>query len=250
MNKKNLLSKYIQGTMSEKELDDLTKTLVKDHFEESETKEKWKRLLEENYGVNSFENIEDWTAFKEKKKKSKTKLFYITTLSTMVASLLIFVIFTLNTESHTSNPLDNILEEYYNSPVQYRNAKGASSISEKRLLAFDLYNNKDYKSAAKLLETVINKDAFVEDDYFYLGLSYLYQKEAQKSADIFKLILDQENLQRKDASTWFLALSLIESKAYPEARKYLNEVMEWKGNSGKIRKANQARELLSIIKDL
>ena len=247
MKKKDLLSKYVQGTMSEKELDDITKMLVKDHFEEMETKEKWKKILDEKYGVKSFESLDDWNDFKEKKNKSRTRLFYLTTLSTLVASLLIFVIFTLNTEPPTSDPLGSILSEEYNSPVQYRNSKGVSNLPEKRILAFDYYNNKDYQSAAKILETIVDKDAFVEDDYFYLGLSYLYLKKAMKASTTFKYILEQENLQREDATTWFLALSLIENKEYPEARKYLNEVAKWEGNSGKIRKANQAKELLSII---
>lgn len=235
--------------MSENELDDMTKKIVHDHFEEFETKEKWKKILADNYGVKSFEDLEEWTSFKEKKNKSKTKFFYLTSLSTLVASVLIFVIFTLNTGSDTTNPLDNLMEEYYSSPIQYRNSKSPESISTNRQLAFEFYNNKDYKSSAKLLETVINKDDFIEDDYFYLGLSYLYQKQAEKSAAIFKFILDQGNLQRRDASTWFLALSLIEDKQYPEAEKYLSEVATWEGNTGKIRKARQAKELLELIKN-
>jgi len=248
MKNKNLLSNYIQGVKSEVELDEMTKILVKDYFEESETKEKWKKILVEKYGINSFEDLNDWEEIKQK--KPKTKLFRLSILSTLVASLLIFLIFTLNTETKTSDPLANILEEYNSNPIQYRNTKGEGDIEGNRRLAFESYNNKDYQSSAEILEKIISNDAFNEDDNFYLALSYLYEKKAEKSVILFKKILDQENLQRRDASTWFLALSLIENEQYSEARIYLNDIAKWKGNSGKTRKADQAKELLSIIKDL
>lgn len=259
MKKLDPLNKYVGQNNTEQELDSATKELVKDYFLQEDIKNKWKQLLSNDHNVKTFDKLEDIPSFKEQiqvntksiESTSKKDLFgklILGTFAILILAIMLISYIQKKDSEQTLAPMANIMDEYYSSPMQYRNTKGPITNKEKRQKAFDLYNNKEYKKASKIFEDINASQIFIEDDHFYLGLCYLYNKEPLKATKSFKLILSEKNLQRDDSASWFLALSLIESQNYEEAKIHLDKISQWTGNAGKMKKAAQAAEILELIK--
>lgn len=252
----NKLKNYLEGSLSEEQLDSQTKDIIKEYFFEQEKKNHWKSILSKEHHVKTFDSINDITPPKNVKFK-ETKVSPGTAKGKMFGILLILIViisclwlFTSNQKSEAipeQTTIEHIMAEIHNSPMQYRNTKGPILHAKKRAQAYDLYNEKDYLNAGNIFEEITLNESFIEDDHFYLGLCYLYSDQAEDAVLVFKHILKQSKLERKDSSIWFLGLALIESKNYQEAKSYLQQVSEWQGNSGKLRKAKQASQLLDMI---
>lgn len=105
-----------------------------------------------------------------------------------------------------------------------------------------LYLAGDYASAAQQLERKIAETGGTHEQFFYLGLSRLYQTPAQytQALEAFAKI-DAASVYREEAD-WFAALAWLRQGNYPEARKLLFKITQeeqWK-----------AQEAAAILKTL
>jgi len=239
----NILKKYnqyIKGTLPKSEDQKLTKKIVKDYFEEEDQKERWKEILKTEHDFS----VEKKTTGS----KLKKSIVRIITGISIAASMLFAFYLIQNQQSTEITPLEKLLSEHINKTNYRKMQRGSSADLEVRTQAETFYNDKDYESCIPLYEKIIQQEVATEDDYFFLGLSYLYLKKPDLAIKQFDSILNQAGMERKEQATWYLALALIASKDYQRAKIYLNEIMTWKdGGSGRAKLKKDAQDLLQEI---
>lgn len=238
MKKKEQIQNYIAGKMSEEELDNYTKQLVKEHYDKEAFKKNWHQQLtsqkqdKQPYPLSS---------------NSKSRILLMSRLAGIAAIFLLVVTFSFG-DTEKNNTLSSHLSTPYSSPIQYRSVDVIQSTSDTRQQAYNYYSQREYSEAAKLFKILTAENAFHEDDYFFHALSLLYDGKSSDAAQLFEKILQQDDLQRADAATWFLALSLIDSDQHETAKKYLIQISTWSGNKGRLKKAQEAKDLLNSIR--
>jgi tetratricopeptide (TPR) repeat protein len=86
--------------------------------------------------------------------------------------------------------------------------------------AFAAYDNEDYQKAAALFSEIPQKSDTV---LFYLGNSWLAEKEFEKAAECFRNALETGKF-RVEESRWHLALSLLKAGKADESESLLREL--------------------------
>lgn len=239
---------YLKGQMSETANDTFTKEIVKDYFDKENYQKKWGKILAEKHNITATEGS-DTKSTSDTNKGRRINLTRIIAISISIAAsvLVIAYVFFPTAQTNEMLAIDAILSEQYNKPVTRGTNAGTSAIDVKRNLAYENYGQRDYANTIPALKEIIDSNEGTEEDHFYLGLSYYYNKQAANSVDHFKYILSLENAERKDAASWFLALAHIEAKQCQEAIPILTTISTWSGNKGKQKKASDAKRLIQSI---
>lgn len=234
---------YLKGKLATKENDNFTKELVHDYFEKEKLKKHWGTLLDEDFNLKTGNNNNSVPA---KSSKIIPLLAFATTIAASL--LLIFYVFVPGqVEDNQLSAIDVLLNEHYATPFNRTMLKGPNETAAQRTKAFELYNGREYEKAIPLLTSFVQNGTAIEDDYFFLGLSHLYSKQPEEAIIALSFIYQKEDMQRKDAATWYLALAYVANNECEDAKPLLENVATWKGNSGKLKLANNANELLEIV---
>ncbi len=112
--------------------------------------------------------------------------------------------------------------------------KSDTAVDELRQEAISAYKRKDFQQAAILRQQLVDKDsALIKDDFFYLGLSYLYQQPPNTKQAITWLLRAQEMPGRKYQleGQWSLALAYLAQGEDEKARPILEVLVtgqQWK----------------------
>jgi len=256
MNSVQDLNKYFNSHQLLMESDSITKDIIKSYFEDIALKEKWGEILHEEFKVGTDgldlskkANLESNTD-QPPKQKSKN-LIYAILFGTITALIIAFTMWPSSpvTPETSEEKLMALLSDHYSNPIPRDLVKGAEEDRANIQNAYALYQAKDYENAIPLLENVVNTDPTNDEHRFYLGLSYLYNKDAEKAVTEFEWILNQENSNYSDAATWHIALAYTEAGNYDTAKKFLNEVSSWTGNEGKLKLAKDAQLILQEIEN-
>lgn len=208
-----LFDKYRKGDTNEEELYAMTESLIKQKFDQ-ELREKMSRRLAEEYGISRT------TA------AVRTLRLNWVRWSAGVAAALLIGIVAWQVVGDSSPSYQALTNEYL--AMHYPNnetRKGASDISEQRGQAIAAYNRKDFATSARLRALVTTSEEATTDDFFFLGLSYLYQETPQGAEAIEPLLQatkdPTEELQ--DEAKWYLALAYVAAGQFTEARALLEE---------------------------
>lgn len=166
-----------------------------------------------------------------KKQKPKTTIL-LTYWGTIAATLCIFLIGFIIINSSATQPLpalaENHLEKYPAPNETYRGQE--INIQQEWKTAIRAYKNDQYTSAIVVLEKIIavqkaqHPTTELPDKYhFYLGLCYLYQKEAnpQKAIENLSLIAKKSYSDYHEQANWFLGLAYLTNNQLKEAKKYI-----------------------------
>jgi len=94
--------------------------------------------------------------------------------------------------------------------------------------ANEAYQNTQYKEAAQLFEKIKQPGNL---EYFYLGLSYLYQnpRVTKKAIQNFEKVIEIPNNYTEEA-LWYIGLSHLLQNDKVEARSYLNQIKKTSTN--------------------
>jgi len=247
MNSVEELNNYFNQHQIKIESDSITKELIKSYFEEEALKEKWGKILEKDFKVDYSTPVMADTVSTAEKPKSKALLYAL--LLAIIGALILAINFWKPSSTSSEDRLQALLNDQYSNPVPRELVKGPAEDFASIQNAYALYQSKDYEAAIPLLEQAVTIEPSNEDHLFYLGLSYLYNKDAENAILQFDIILNQEASNKSDAATWYKALALTEAQNYDDAKVLLKEVSEWTGNSGKLKLAEEARLLLDAIED-
>ena len=125
--------------------------------------------------------------------------------------------------------------------------KSDTPTDQLRQESISAYNGKDFAQAARLRQQVVDRDSAVtKDDFFYLGLSYLYQQPPNTEQAIQWLRRAQTLPGRKYAleGQWHLALAYLAQGQDEQARPLLENLIG--GQQWKAREASALLPLLAV----
>lgn len=243
----NKYDKYIKGELTEGEMDQFTKEIVKEHFKEEQLKEKWNTILEGDEELQALKNgkqitVSPNTPAPPAQRSSKIKRLRI--LFSIAASFLLLIGLGYFLSRPTTASFAQLADLQLEQPYSVSSSRSAAvEGQETRLLANDFYRQGDYTSAAPLYEELTQGERVENSDLFYLGLSQLYLGEAQKAITPLKALATAQSDQLKVEASWFLGLAYLKANQLIEAEIQLKRLQE-KGGW----KSKEAAELLAAIK--
>jgi len=222
--------KYTKNDMIEKEDEEMTRKIFKLHFD-YQLKKRWANQLESEYNL-PMSRIKQVPFFKRK-------------WILVAASMLLFLVSTLLYQTMMQPDALHLADQHLSKKYDLNNIKKGGNIDEIRTRAIDNYNLNNYDKAIVLYQEVLTiGDGNIEDNFF-LGLSYLYVNQSDKSIPFFKTSIDlplSSDFRSKEIIHWYLSLAYIKAGELEEAKKELNIIIE----AGGLRKS-QAAELLEAM---
>lgn len=221
-----LFDKYQHSEANEEEQSIVTERLIQNKFNQ-ELRQKMAQRLDQEYGIK-----------RETGSARMRRLQLIRWGSGIAAAILVgLAIWQLSTPELDYQALTaEYLTEYV--PTNER-GKGLEDAFEQRAAAIDAYLVKDFERAAELRKLVTDSEYAEAEDFFYLGLSYLYQNPPQINAAVAAL---QEANRYTDSlveeeTQWFLSLAYLQAEQLHNARPLLQAIVtnrQW--NAAKARK--------------
>lgn len=229
------LDKYLKGQTEPTELETVTEALIKKTVDQ-QYRQEWAKELADQHGIR-----------RKVAARSTVKSMYrwvAAVAATLILGILGWQLLQPTSPSYQELAQAYLAEEpFANNEVR----KGSEDVGEWRAEAIQAYNQKEYKKSAAVREKVIASGKATEEDYFYQGLSYLYQGEARAAAAItnFQAALAQPNRNLQAEANWFLALAYLQNGQLPEAEELLQMIVadqSWK-------KDNAAALLKAMVKE-
>lgn len=224
------MDKFIRNiqSLTPKEEDNLFTSILQQKFDQ-ELKEEWSIKLSKDFDISKTK--------KDPGVKKWNFRHLILIGSSIAASILFLLIWQTNFSNQTMNAQEFALIELDEKLIHPGNTKGDISSELSKQEAIQSFNNKDYNAAISHFEEL---KTLVADDQFYLGMSYLYNKQYDQSISIFEEIPAGSNVDQE--VKWFLSIAYVLHGDDELAKDKLNNFgeSEWK--------ATKAKKLLQTIK--
>ncbi len=271
-----IIEQYIQGELQENQLDEFLKEVLQDKElkedvevqaflkarETVQKKKRFKGLVKEhnlqidkpNLSVVDKDEDQQDNAFVAKevkvkpiKEKQEAKTSWLnSSLLRVAASVLLFaviglLVFQYSQSGSSPQQLAQVhLVEHYNAPTILRNS--TENVEENWQKAITAYKKEDFVQSATLIEKVIQQGKANEEQFYYLGLSYLYQdKELEnKAIKNFDKVRDSLYLE---AAQWYKGLALIKLGKEKEAKELLLQLQ----NTTDQQRKKKVEELLKAL---
>ncbi|WP_367391307.1 tetratricopeptide repeat protein [Lewinella sp. LCG006] len=212
----NLFDKYRTNNINEDELGEITQQLVKQKFD-LELRQKMTHRLREEYGIT-----------RDGASGGRVVPMKIMRWSLSVAAALLIGVVAWQVVGDQSPTYQSLTKEYL--AAHYPNnelRKGATDISELRGAAIAAYNEEDFETSARLREEIVKLPEANTEDYFFLGISYLYQDPPQGELAIEplqKAVADPTGTGLiREETEWYLTLAYVEAGRFTAARKLLHK---------------------------
>ena len=225
MNNLEKYNKYIKGEMTESELVNFTKVILKTHYDDESRKEKYRKILESEHDIHALKKVKEHS-------KHRKNPFSLNRLLAIAAGFLLLVMGIYNYQSFSKPAYAKLLSKHLEASFPYSTGrKEIKATSEQRLKAVDLYVNKKYAEAAATYEKFIANPDRKEEDLLYLGLSYLYQNKSDEAIKTFTAILQNTDAEFEVEAKWFLALAYLQAEDFDKTIIYLKEIeqQKWHG---------------------
>jgi len=235
----NKYDQYIQGALKEVELDNFTRTIVKEHFEKEQLQNKWGRILKEK---NSLQELN-----KDSKKTNSSgniKRFFKIGLS-IAASVLVLSLCWFAIQDNSLSPYEKLLSQELNNPYAAAGIDRKGSVEELKLKAAKFYNEREYATAENYFKELKSVDLAVDWD-FYIALCQLYQKQPDLAIQSFTTLLQHPNKLYTLETNWYLGVAYTMNKDFKSAEKHLKYVVS-QSNDEMAWKVKEAKELLNAL---
>ena len=229
---------YLKNHGLQLEDDEFSKQLVKEHFEVEDIKQRWSTILGRDQESEATVDIPN--------KFSVRKLFMPLGIAASLA-IMLMVYFPNTQQVAELGPVEELLQEVYAYPVSRDIVKGSMSQGELRTLAYQHYQERKYPEAITAFNELIELESESTEDRFFLGLSYLYNRNPELAVKEFDQLLEVGDSEREDYIVWYLALALLDAGDNERATIYLTQVSKWNNNKGQLKLAGKAIELLESI---
>lgn len=235
----DFLKKFKAGLSTDKDADDLTRKVIRQSVE-SEQWLRWQEKLSKQYNINRNENPKTLLP------KAQPINRWFLGIAAGVAILIISIVALKTSPPANVNQLasEYLAANQFPHPLEHRSKGSEEALSQLRNQAASAYIKRDYPSAIALGEKIVQQSPQVTtDDYFFLGLSYLYDNTDNRAVEYLrKAQLASQNSNRfKQEIDWYLALALIKDHQYEAAQSALDHIIEnnqWRTKEAKaLRKA-------------
>ena len=159
------INKYLNNKLSEQELEQQTQDMLRAKFD-SERKERWGQLLEEEHGVKRTVD-----------QQGPGRRIWLWGACAIAASLLFLFLIRPVVEKQLRTAEIQLASNYIETDA-FPNSltrKGANEESEWRLQAAEAYNAQEYPAAIEWYEKLIAQADSQVEDHFFFAMSHLYQ---------------------------------------------------------------------------
>lgn len=218
----NDLKKYIDGDLSAEELDLFTKKMLQAKFDK-EREQRWKEKLASEHNVHRTQQTKVVPL-----KKYRQWLF----LAASILVIAVAVVFVLDSSPAPTTLATNLIEQDF---FDYQNTtRGDDDVEQIHLDAINAYNNKDFVTSIQLYKQLDNTNV---EHSFFLGLSYLYNKDYSQAVQ--QLLATQKNDTNQtltQETQWFLGLAYIQNNQLELAKQTLSNIQPSDWNYSKAQK--------------
>jgi hypothetical protein len=217
--------KFTDGQLSEQETDAFLRKSMTKGFDEAQKKE-WGSRLSEEYGIH-----------RHPPKPKLRGLVYVGALAAAIALFLLAYPLFLSQPAGLEQQLELALAEPF---PNYLTRKGEIEQTEAlRQQMAEAYNAKNYEKAVDIGQQLIQSSNRQTEDLFFLGLSYLYQRNLPSSIDQLEKArsLSEQEGRFQEEIDWYLALAYLKNENWDQGKALLSTIVEqeqW--NAGKARK--------------
>jgi len=227
MDRELLLEKYLMNELNDAEWHQFKTLLESD--EDFKDEVEIRSILYADYKTDlKKELLKNRPAFTGLK-KPKIRHMYRRVLS-IAAIVLIGIAGLMLYQINSSTDFKNLAVEYLNEqpPGPTILMGPTDSDNQFRKAAIEAYQNEQYSEAAHFFEKIEQPGNL---EYFYLGLSYLYQnpRVTQKAIENFKEVIETPNNFTEEA-LWYISLSYVLQNEKVEARNYLSQIKKTSTN--------------------
>ena len=225
-----ILPTYTKKKISPEELERTSERFLQEMFED-ELRRKWRKRLKDEHQLDRGAHS-----------NRRIALRWIAGIAATLLLALVGWQLLLPEAPQKEELLAQYLQDHYTDAITRKNGEISNQLRQEAISA---YNEKDFGRAAALRQQLLAEGlAITKDDYFYLGLSYLYQQPPNTEQAIQWLLQAQAMPGRKYAleGKWSLALAYLAQGNDNQARPLLEELVEdqqWK--------AEEAAELLRLL---
>lgn len=130
-----------------------------------------------------------------------------------------------------SPPADSYVAIADDAFSKYEKNSKLSTLSGGDLSGYEYFDLEKYPEAVRAFEQALGADPGNQLLEYYLGLSYLGNKQSLKAIPLLKKHVSNQNINTDDCK-WFLALAYLRSGSEPEAKSILLELSSLKESPG------------------
>lgn len=225
--------KYTDGKVQGKELEILTEKFLRAKFDR-DRKRKWGKILAEEHGVNPTD---------DKRPPAKTRKM-ILWIGAVAAAILFMLVITPSVIEYPNQSYQQLAENYLDDQVfpNLEVTKGDLKKQQLKVEAAYAYGENDFATAIEKYEEIVEMGE--ADDYvtFFLGLSYLYNKNYNRAIVYLNKNVEKESGSYKQEAGWFVSLAYIKIGEPDKAKPVLEEVSKEGWNSRKASRLLKALE--------
>ncbi len=257
--KYELLDKYIDQELSDKERQELDALMTEDEeFKEEvevavmmnasfnvEQKQRWAKLLEAEATKTSVqpsqptktsETDTDQKETKVRQLQPRTRWLRIAAMLLPAVFALFLYLFLANSSQTAPQMADHYLSNRHQAPTITMSQ--GNDLSQNWKTAIKAYQEEKYESAANLLEPLTNSTNATAEQHFYLGLTYLYKEKAEpvKAIQQFEKSQQLNPAQYSAEGNWYIALAHLKNDDWTKAKPLLEQIVankDWKWQTAK-----------------
>lgn len=228
-----LFEKYWQSKANEEEKAAMTELFIQKKFDQ-ELKAKMSQRLEHEFGVVRS------TGFSTAGVRRRMVVRWVSSIAAAV--LVGLAIWQIASPRLDYRDLTNDLLTAYIPSNEMR--KGAGDFTQQRTEAIIAYGEQDFERSAQLRNLIAQAGAATEEDFFYLGVSYLSQDQIQvpPAIEALQKALEIPNGQLREEAQWYLSLAYLKADRIAEGRNLLQQIV-----SENAWNANSAARLLQVL---
>lgn len=217
------LSQYFNNQSTKEEQDKITKVLLQNHYDRT-LQERWMKKLEDNYNVSPT----------QKDKTSSFSLYW--KIGAAAASILFLLAIGKFYKSFSQPDTQLLVENHLAEKYDHNSIKKGIGIDDIRTKAVDEYSMGNYERAIFFYTQIVEVEKSNIEDNFFLGLSYLYNQQADQSIPFLQKAIDSppsDNIRSTTIIEWYLSLAYLKNQQMDKAKVILEQLAS--ENNGQIK---------------
>lgn len=216
------ITKYLNNQLPEVEDEQITKTLIANHFDR-QLEQKWSKILKEQHNL---------PLPSQKVPKNNFSLYRKIALAAASVAVLLMAIPIY--QSSMQPDYDQVLaslsapsEKFANSTIKKGINKEENSIEENKNSAVNAYSRDNFQQAIPYYIKVTKDTPNLIEDHFFLGLSYFYNNQYEEAIKVLRhanTLNTHDNFPSKEVINWYLGLAYLQNQEIERAKPILQKI--------------------------
>lgn len=215
------IKKYLNNQLSELEDEQITKTLIVNHFDR-QLEQKWTKILADKHQLKL-----------PPKQVRKNNFTIYRKIASIAASIAVLLMAIPAYQSFMQPSSQEMIASLYTTDNKKaimtikKSANEAKDIDATKIEAENAYNSNNFEQAIIYYTQITKAPSSLIDEHFYLGLSYFYNaqyKEAVAALSHANTLKTHDNFQSKEDINWYLGLAYLQTQQIELAKPILEHI--------------------------